>query len=260
MNHKLRKKRNIIIIVLIFVVIISGISIKIKLNMKKSPDKLYETTVKHANSKLIAENGVDRDLGNVKEGTYPHVSFTITNVGEDETRILVRDLSKGGCTSVGSPKQKLAPGESTELEFIFETLGFGGSSTTRKILIHYNNPKSSPLSLSVSAKVLPVESYQIPVGELLYNFFVLVDIRSQEDFIEEHISGAINVPYDELDKWSFDISRDLLIYLYSEDGAKSDKAAMALREKGLSECYSMVGGLQEWKKQYGYRYLISGEH
>jgi rhodanese-related sulfurtransferase len=257
-----RKKRNITIIVLFLVAIISGISIIMKLRMKESPDRSYETTDKHANSKLsklIAENGAHRDLGNVKEGTYPHVSFTITNLGEDETRILVRDLSRGGCTSVGSPKQKLAPGESTELEFIFETLGYGGSHTTRKILVHYDNPETSPLSLSVTARVLPVEVHQVPAGELLYNFFVLVDIRSEEDFTEEHISGAINVPYEKLDKWSLNMSKDLLIYLYSEDGIESDKVAIALREKGFSECYSMVGGLKEWKKQYGDRYLISGE-
>lgn len=260
MNHKARKIRNIIIILLFLVAITSGISIIIKLNMKKPPDKSYGTINKHANSKLIAENGAHRDLGAIKEGTYPRVSFTITNVGEDETRILVRDLSKGGCTSVGSPKQKLAPGESTELEFIFETLGYGGNHTTRKILVHYDNPKISPLSLSVTARVLPVEPHQIPIGELLYNFFVLVDVRGEEEFTKEHISGAINVPYEELDKWSLNISRELLIYLYSEDGTESDKAARVLREKGFSECYSMVGGIQEWKQQYGDRYLISGEH
>ena len=257
MNSKVRMIRNIIIILLL-IVIISGISIKIKLDRKKPGNKLLKATVKHANSRLIAEDGVHRDLGTIKEGTYPHVFFTVTNIGKDETRILVRDLSMGGCTSVGAPKQKLAPGESVQLEFIFETLGYGGRSPKRRIQVHYNNPKLSPLKLSVTSEILPVEPHQIPIGELLYNFFVLIDVRSHEDFTKEHISGAINVPLEELDEWSLNISEDLLIYLYSEDGTKSDEAAKILREEGFSECYSMVGGLVEWKKQYGNRYLISG--
>jgi len=207
---------------------------------------------------LVAVDGTNRDLGIVKEGTFTHVTFTIKNIGTDETRILVRDLSMGGCSAVGSPKSKLAPGESTLLDFIFETLGYGGRTTTRRIQVHYNNPKISPLELNVRAKILPPKPYQVPIGELWYNFFILVDIRSPEEFAKEHIAGAINVPQEELINWASNLSKDLLIYLYSEDGTKSDKMAQMLREEGFPECLSIIGGLKEWKQQYSDRYLISG--
>jgi rhodanese-related sulfurtransferase len=235
-----------------------GLSIKSKLNREKARTESVETIVTHADSKLVVKDGVHRDLETIKEGTYPHVFFTITNIGKDETRILVRDLSMGGCTSVGAPKQKLAPGEAVQLEFIFETLGYGGRSPTRRIQVHYNNPKLSPLELSVRAKILPPEPYEVPIGELLYNFLVLIDVRSHEDFAKEHIAGAINVPQEKLSEWASKLSKDILIYLYSEDGTESDEAAQSLRKEGFSQCLSLVGGLREWKLRYSNRYLISG--
>lgn len=238
--------------------LILGLSIKSKLNREKARTESVETIVTHADSKLAVKDGAHRDLGIVKEGTYAHVFFTITNIGTDETRILVRDLSMGGCSSVGSPKNRLASGESTRLEFIFETLGYGGRSPTRRIQVHYNNPKLSPLELSVRAKILPPEPYEVPIGELLYNFLVLIDVRSHEDFAKEHIAGAINVPQEKLSEWASKLSKDILIYLYSEDGTESDEAAQSLRKEGFSQCLSLVGGLREWKLRYSNRYLISG--
>ena len=239
-------------------VIVLGLLFRSRLNREKSITESVETIVAHANSKLVVKEEAHRDLGIVKEGTYLHVSFTILNTGTDETRILVRNLSKGGCSSVGSPKNKLASGESTKLEFIFETLGYGGRKPTRRVQVHYNNPEISPLELSVTAKILPPEPYQVPIGELWYNFFVMVDVRHPDAFAKEHIAGAINVPQEKLIEWASNLPKDFLIYLYSEDGKKSDEAAQMLREKGYSECLSVIGGLREWKQRYSDRYLISG--
>ena len=41
----------------------------------------------------------------------------------------------------------------------------------------------------------------------------------------------------------------ILIYLISENGEKSDLAAKLLRKNGFSECVSLVGGLNEWKRR-----------
>jgi len=149
------------------------------------------------------------------------------------------------------------------LDYIFQSLGYGGASVNKHIEIHYNNRKLSPLKLKVKGKVLPLESFQAPLGELTYNFFVLVDIRSPERFIKEHIIGAINVPHEKIDKWASDVSKsisdELIIYLYSEEGQKSDEAAKRLREKGYAHFISIVGGLKEWKNQNGKKFLISGK-
>ena len=212
-------------------------------------------------AKLVAAEA-RYDFGTVREGINVPVTFTVTNLGADEAKV-EKVLQAAGCISSGPPFEgTLAPGESARLEYIFESLGYGGVSVSKWIRIYYNNPKLSPLELTVTGKVLPVEPYQAPVGELMYNFFVLVDVQSQESFAKEHIIGAINVPYEELSKWASNASKNVkdnaIIYLCSKDGTKSDKAAQMLRKKGFSHCLSLVGGLTEWKEQYGMGLLISG--
>ena len=217
-----------------------------------------KTPIPKALPKLVLKEGNHLDIGTVREGTDPHVSFTLINVGTAEARITIDDLSKGGCTAV-SMIPKILPGDSSKLEFIFETLGYGGRTDTRRIRINYNNPFLSPLELSVSAKILSPEPYQAALGELWYNFYVLVDVRSPDAFTREHLVGSINVPLKELKAWAAQLPKYLLIYLISDNGRESDKAAKMLRKDGFSECVSLVGGLKEWKRRYHKKkLLISG--
>jgi len=210
----------------------------------------------------LAADKLTFDFGTIREGTNARVTFTIINTGAKEVQIReIRTFS--ACVEARPLAQRnLAPGKKLTLEYIFESLGYGGASVNKSIEIHYNNNKLSPLRLNVKGKVLSLEPYQAPLGELTYNFFVLIDIRSEQSFAQEHIIGAINIPFEKIDRWAADVSQvisdELIIYLYSEDGTKSDKAAKMLRDKGYSQYISLVGGLKEWKNQKGNRFLISG--
>ena len=68
------------------------LSIKSKIDTEETSFISSENIVPHSNSKLEVEDGTHRDLGSVKEGTYPHVSFNVTNIGTEETRILLPHL------------------------------------------------------------------------------------------------------------------------------------------------------------------------
>lgn len=208
---------------------------------------------------IVVIDGERRNLGEVQEGIRTHVIFTLKNIGSARaTDISVHDLSKGGCTAV-SKISELAAGDSAELEFIFETLGYGGKKQHRQVRVRYNNPDLSPITLSVLADVRPTESHQVPIGELFYNFFVLVDIRARQAFREGHIAGAIHVPAQELKTWVAQLPESFMIYLYSDNGELSDQYAKALQEMGYSRTLSIVGGLAEWRAQYGERFIISGD-
>jgi len=225
---------------------------------KQERTETNKTPTLKAVPKLIIKEGNHLDIGTVREGTNPRVSFTLINKGAAEATIAIDDLSKGGCTAV-SMIPRIPPGDSSKLEFIFETLGYGGRSDTRRIRINYNNPVLRPLEISVSAKILSPKPYQAAIGEVWYNFYVLIDVRSHDAFSKEHLVGSINVPFKELKTWVSHLPKYLLIYLISEDGVKSDRAAKMLRRDGFSECVSLVGGLKEWKRRYHKKkLLISG--
>ncbi len=202
-------------------------------------------------------------LGTIREGINVPVSFKVFNGGTKVVHIQhIRTFA--ACVEARPlAKRTLSPGDSLILEYIFESLGYGGASVNKHIEIHYNNKKLSPLKLNIRGKVLPLEAFQAPIGEMTYNFFVLVDIRPPEKYIKEHIIGAINVPYNILTEWAEEvaksISKELVIYLFSEVGQESDTAARMLREKGYSQYISIVGGLKEWKNQMGRKFLVSGK-
>jgi rhodanese-related sulfurtransferase len=207
---------------------------------------------------IVVKGGETKNLGSIKEGIKTSVIFTLKNIGITRAiGISVHDLSRGGCTAV-SKVSEIAPGDSASLEFIFETLGYGGKKQNRKIKVRYNNPELSPITLSVTAEVLPTEPYQVPIGELFYNFFVLIDIRDRQKFQQGHIIGAINVPVNELEAWISQLPDGFLIYLYSDSGEISDQYTKILRAKGYSRALSIVGGLAEWKDRYGDRNIIKG--
>jgi len=209
---------------------------------------------------LVVKEGENQDLGKVREGIKTTVSFTLINKGDaDALGISTHDLSKGGCTSV-SRVSRIAAGDSAKLEFIFETLGYGGRKENRKIEVSYENPDHSPITLSVTADVLQTEVHQVPIGELYYNFFVLVDIRNKASFRKGHIAGAIHVPKEELLSWASALPKDFLIYLYSENGQESDLMAKKMQDNGYKEALSIIGGIREWKRRYGERVIIGGNY
>lgn len=208
--------------------------------------------------RLTVRDGAVRDLGEIREGIRTSVTFTLVNEGKaDAKNISVHDLSQGGCTAV-SEVSYLAAGDSAKLEFIFETLGYGGQKPTREVKVRYGNPEHSPMTLSVTADVLPVKAHQVPIGELYYNFFVLVDIRDSGTFRKGHIAGAIHVPAAGVADWVSMLPKDFMIYLYSDEGKESDELALELQNNGYTEALSIIGGIGEWKRRYGERFIIEG--
>lgn len=203
------------------------------------------------------------DFGTVREGVLAPVRFRIMNAGN-------RDISVDSVRTFAACVQSrsfegtvLKPGETLSLEYVFESLGYGGVTIDKTIEIHFRDPNPNRLRLQVRGKVLPLETFQAPLGEMSYNFFVLIDLRPPGAFRKEHVIGSINVPEPVLAGWIKDkvshLSKDAVVYLISESGTVSDKAAQKLRRAGWTKFFSLVGGLREWKRRHGAELLISGE-
>lgn len=211
--------------------------------------------------KQLSSNRLVFDFGEVHEGMNPPVWFSLTNTGVKGIR--VREIRTFAACVQSHPFEEklLKPGETFKLELVFESLGYGGAAIDKDVEVHYDNPESSPLKLRVKGKVLPLESYQAPLGEMTYNFFILVDIRATKNYLNEHILGAHNIPVEKMDDWISSIapslSGELVIYIISEDGHESDRVVKSLRDRGFVQFISLVGGMKEWKQQNGTKFLVS---
>jgi rhodanese-related sulfurtransferase len=102
------------------------------------------------------------------------------------------------------------------------------------------------------------------VKELIAQRAVMVDVRSEKEYHEGHVPGAILVPYGEksLKDIAFDPAADTFAgidkldkknpVIFACNGAecwKSYKAAKAAVARGFTNVYWFRGGLPEWKAE-----------
>ena len=78
--------------------------------------------------------------------------------------------------------------------------------------------------------------------------YLLVDVRTAEEFSEGHIKGAINIDY-LAENFSIEIQELELespVLLYCRSGNRSSKAMKIMNEVGFKEVYNLEGGIKGW--------------
>ena len=78
--------------------------------------------------------------------------------------------------------------------------------------------------------------------------FVIVDVRTPEEYDEEHVEKAINIDFrsenfrDEIDK----LKKDKTYLIYCRSGRRSADALNIMKELDFTRIYHMNGGILEW--------------
>lgn len=80
------------------------------------------------------------------------------------------------------------------------------------------------------------------------NQVLLIDLREEEEFRQEHIQDAINIPYDELEEKLDMLPKNQEIVLYCERGGLSFIAAKQLSEKGF-RIKTLIGGIHAYNAE-----------
>jgi len=77
---------------------------------------------------------------------------------------------------------------------------------------------------------------------------ILVDVRTQEEYNEKHIDGAILIPNETItDSQPAELpDKDADILVYCRSGKRSSEAAKKLADMGYTNVYNMLGGINEW--------------
>ncbi|MCL2410570.1 MAG: rhodanese-like domain-containing protein [Treponema sp.] len=80
------------------------------------------------------------------------------------------------------------------------------------------------------------------------NEFILLDVRTEAEFRERHIAGAILIPIDELEAHAQAelLDKDIVIFVYCRTGVRSENAAVILAGMGYSQVFNM-GGIVDWR-------------
>lgn len=74
---------------------------------------------------------------------------------------------------------------------------------------------------------------------------VLLDVRSNQEYNEYHLDGAINIPLYELQISVNNIiqNRNNIIVVYCQTGGRSKKAVNILKKLGYTNLYEIDGGI-----------------
>lgn len=61
------------------------------------------------------------------------------------------------------------------------------------------------------------------------NNFIIVDVRTKEEYDTGHVKGAINIPYDSIDE-NTNLDKSKTILVYCKSGVRSGKAYQTLKK------------------------------
>ena len=61
---------------------------------------------------------------------------------------------------------------------------------------------------------------------------VIIDVRTTKEYAQKHVSGALNIPVEEISKSVVRVPRDKELIIYCASGNRSAHATAILREKG----------------------------
>ena len=77
--------------------------------------------------------------------------------------------------------------------------------------------------------------------------YIILDVRTQEEYDQGHIPGAIVISYEEIEEKAEEVlpDKDQLLLVYCRSGRRSKIAAEALVELGYSNIKEF-GGIIDW--------------
>jgi len=76
----------------------------------------------------------------------------------------------------------------------------------------------------------------------------LIDVRTPEEYGQEHLKGAKLIPLQELDKRVGEIKKDQPILLYCHSGRRSLQALNLLKTFQFKSLFHIAGGMTAWKE------------
>ena len=99
--------------------------------------------------------------------------------------------------------------------------------------------------------ITPKEAHSLIGDNKESSDFVIVDVRTPDEFADGHIEDATNLDYysssfrDELEK--LDKTKTYLIYCQS--GRRSNASLEIMKELGFKEVYNVTGGITGWQAE-----------
>jgi len=107
----------------------------------------------------------------------------------------------------------------------------------------------SPLLSTAQESVNPVSAQELARQLSSKTAPLILDVRTEDEFTEAHIPGAINIPHDQLAEriGEINIDKDQAIVVHCRSGRRADLAAIVLNENGFTQILTLQGHFLQWQ-------------
>ena len=80
---------------------------------------------------------------------------------------------------------------------------------------------------------------------------IILDVRSEDNYMIKHIKNALNIPYDELEgrAGELDSTKEIIIYCGNYDCGLSANAVTLLTKLGFKNVFVLEGGIESWQEK-----------
>ncbi len=115
--------------------------------------------------------------------------------------------------------------------------------------------QSSVSKSSNGRQLPPVKISQSELSSIMQDGgdFLLIDVRTEGEYRQGHLPGAIVIPYDEFPSRFSEIEgyKDKTVVLYCHVGGMGDYAGSVLLKHGFKDVKNLDGGINGWIKSGG---------
>ncbi len=202
------------------------------------------------------------NIGKIIKGDKKRCTFHFSNPGK--RNLFIRKIEVIPAFTIVSYDEVLKPGQSGQIELEFKAFG-SERQVCYPITIISNDPENSYFKLFVSATIIHENNenqiiHEIALNDVLNlirnNFFnenfIILDVRTYDEFINGHILNAININYfsENFERKLLKLSRDKLYLIYCKKGSRSRSAAEIMSQNGFQFIFNFSGGIDEWEKEH----------
>jgi len=82
--------------------------------------------------------------------------------------------------------------------------------------------------------------------------FVIVDVRTPDEFAQGHVPGAVNIPVDQIGKRLSELqsAKQKDVVLYCRSGRRAGQAAEVLKTNGFNKLMHLEGDMPQWEAKF----------
>ena len=99
---------------------------------------------------------------------------------------------------------------------------------------------------ATTVKPVSSETASLLMQKVQNDEWLLIDVRSPEEFAEGHIPGAINMPHSEIESYVSQLDKDQRIIVYCHSGRRAMLTLETLKSRSFTDVSHLEGDMMGW--------------